>query len=385
MKTRIVSLMLAWFFPLVTLAAERPPQFVLLAFDNCQENQSWRQMSQFLDHMNSFQKDSVKFTFFLSAVGLLTDKARQAYVDPLGRQGKSNINFGGDDLSVVERVRWINKLYSEGNEIASHAVGHFPGKSWTVAQWRHEFDQYDYIVNNLVEINGFKGQQATQARLTFGADKLTGFRAPYLEGGAALNQVLQERGYTYDTSDTSQGWEPTTWPKKFAGAINGKGLWNFGLSFLTLPITSITQDARVKGQARQVTNGKIPAMDYNFCFRQTGGCTKPDPYADDAEKDAQEMLTAYLKQLATNYNGNRAPLHIGHHFEQYRGGAYNRALLNFARAVCTLPEVRCSTYKELVDFMERTGAQNRASFQAASFPKGPQLKLDDLLKRAGSR
>ena len=125
LKSLLVLLGTVCFFN-SALAVERPPQFVLIAFDNCQENQSWKQVSEFLDHMNSHEAGSVKFTFFLSAVGLLTDQARQNYIDPMGRVGKSNIDFGGNDLSVVERVQWINKLHVNGNEIASHAVGHFP-------------------------------------------------------------------------------------------------------------------------------------------------------------------------------------------------------------------------------------------------------------------
>lgn len=363
------------------IAAERPPQFVMLAFDNCQENQSWKQMSDFLDHMNSFQNGSVKFTFFLSAVGLLTDQARQSYVDPMGRVGKSNINFGGNDLSVVERIRWINKLHGEGNEIASHAVGHFQGGKWSVDQWRHEFDQYENIVNNTAKVNGFTGEKAKQAQLAFRANQLAGFRAPYLEGGAALNQVLLERGFAYDTSDTSQGWEPMTWPKQFKQLVNGRGLWNFGLTFLTAPLSNISEENRLKGLPRTVGNSKIPAMDYNFCFRQTGGCPNVDPYKTSQEDDAQEMLKGYLKQFADNYNGNRAPLNIGHHFEQYRGGSYNRAFLTFARVVCTLPEVKCTTYTELTKYMESQDSSKRAAYQAGSFPKGTQLTLEGLLKR----
>lgn len=379
--------MKAWILALLTLislatrAADRPPQFVMLAFDNCQENQSWKQVSQFLDQMDSIQQDSVRFTFFLSGVGLLTDNAKKYYVDPLGRAGKSNINFGGDDMTVIERVKWINKLYTGGNEIASHAVGHFSGAGWSVDQWRHEFDQYEDIFNNFPAMNGFTGDKAAQAKLVFSIDKLVGFRAPYLEGGAKLNQVLMEHGYTYDTSNTDQGWEPSTWPKKFGGTVGSRGLWNFGLSFMTMPLTNITEEQRRWGASRTRSSVKLPAMDYNFCFKQTGGCDG-DPYASQAENDALEMLQGYLKQFTANYNGNRAPIHIGHHFEQYRGGSYNRSLMRFAKAVCTLPEVRCTTYSQLADYLERAGSGARSEFQAGSFKKGTPVSFDDLWKRA---
>lgn len=363
-------------------ATERPPQFVLLAFDNCTENQSWRQVSEFLDKMEQIKKGSLRFTFFLSGTGLLSDKVKDFYVDPVGRKGKANIAFGGTDMSVVERVQWINYLYSRGNEIASHAVGHFNGQDWTVDQWRHEFDQYEDIFKNVVMLNGLHGEDAKKATLAFGIDKLTGFRAPYLGGGKNLNQVLMERGFAYDTSDTSQGWDPTTWPSKYAGAIGGKGLWNFGLSFLTLGMTAIDEAPMKNGERREFKRVKLPAMDYNFCFKATGGCPDKDPFVLERDEDAREMLAGYLRQFAANYNGNRAPLHIGHHFEQYRGGSYNDALLKFARTVCTQPEVRCTTYSELAGYLEKAGSQKRKDFQSGNFKKAAPLAFEDLWKQA---
>lgn len=380
MKT-ILTALIASLLSLQTLAAERPAQFVLLAFDNCQENQTWKQVSEFLDEMNAVQKDRLRFTFFLSAVGLVASDKRTVYIDPLGRRGKSNIDFGGDDLTVLQRIAWINKLHDSGNEIASHAVGHFDGKAWSVDQWRHEFQQYNYILNNLIEIHGWTGEKARRGQLHFAPKDLKGFRAPYLGGGANLNQVLMENGYQYDTSDSSQGWEPTTWPRKYPRAANPQGLWNFGLSFINIPLTGLSEAERLAGQPRRSKTTKIVSMDYNFCYRQTGGCPNKDPYADQAESDAREMLAGYLRSFVANYNGNRAPLNIGHHFELYRGGAYNRALLKFARTVCGLPEVRCATYQELTDFMNRAGSQ-RDEFQAGRFAKAPALKFEDLWRKA---
>lgn len=368
MSSKLLTLIFVSLASLAAHALERPPQFVMLAFDNCQENQTWSQVSRFLEEMNAGQPDRLRFTFFLSAAGLLTDQKKAAYLDPAGRAGKANIDFGGSDLSVLERVAWINKLHAQGNEIASHTVGHFSGKSWTVQQWRHEFDQYARIVDNLVQLNGWTGTNAQKGRLDFRAADLQGFRAPYLEGGARVNQVLVEKGFRYDTSDTDQGFEPGNWPRKFKNT----NLWNFGLSFVTLPLTHPAGAMRIKSSV------KVPAMDYNFCFRQTGGCPDRDPFAGEADKDAAEMLQGYLNYFLNSYNGNRAPMNIGHHFQPYRGGSYNRALMKFARLVCGLPEVKCATYRELADFMDAVGS-DRDQFQAGKFPKAPALDLSSIL------
>ena len=79
------------------------------------------------------------------------------------------------------------------------------------------------------------------------------------------------------------------------------------------------------------------------------------------------MLATYLNYFRANYTGNRAPLHIGHHFFGYQNGAYNEALKSFARAVCGLPEVRCVSYAKLADFMDRQSAETLAAYRKGDF------------------
>jgi peptidoglycan/xylan/chitin deacetylase (PgdA/CDA1 family) len=357
-------------------APQRPAQFVLLAFDNCQENQSWRQVSEFLEEMNARKSDNLRFTFFLSAVGLVTNQAKTAYLPPDRPAGRSNINFGGSQAEVLERIAHINTLHARGNEIASHAVGHFDGSQWGPREWRHEMEQYNRIIDKTAEVNGFTGDVADRARLRFKSSSLMGFRAPYLAGPAALIDTLAGLNYAYDTSDTNQGGDPRTWPRRYKLSGGRPGPWNFGLGFINVP--GITDSA---GRAL-----KIPAMDYNFCYRQDKGC--PEKYPDTLrtiERDSYNMLSAYLNYFVTNYNGNRAPVHIGHHFQQYRGGYYNRALMRFARTVCSLPEVRCTTYAELTKFMNGTSDSERADYQRALFDKASyRPTLDELLKKSES-
>ena len=77
------------------------------------------------------------------------------------------------------------------------------------------------------------------------------------------------------------------------------------------------------------------SMDYNFLVAHFGAGIAPRR----SEMAREQMLQTYLHYFKTKYSGNRAPLHIGHHFAGYAGGAYNTALKTFARAVCGLPEV----------------------------------------------
>ena len=83
----------------------------------------------------------------------------------------------------------------------------------------------------------------------------------------------------------------------------------------------------------------------------------------------QQMLDSYLAYFRANYTGNRAPIHIGHHFSDYQNGAYRDALKSFARAVCGLPEVRCVTYKTLADFMDGLSEQKLADYRTGQFDR----------------
>jgi hypothetical protein len=101
--------------------------------------------------------------------------------------------------------------------------------------------------------------------------------------------------------------------------------------------------------------------------------------ADDPrryEAAREQTLQTYLHYFKLNYAGNRAPLHIGHHFTGYQGGAYNEALKSFARAVCGLPEVRCVTYARLADFMDRQNPETLAAYRKGDFARAATPALN---------
>jgi peptidoglycan/xylan/chitin deacetylase (PgdA/CDA1 family) len=312
---------------------ERPPQFVMLAFDNCTELERWRDLADFASEMNR-DGDRLHFTFFVSGVNLIEDGNRSVYQGPGARRGYSRINFGGSAEDVAERVAHVNALYAQGHEIASHAIGHFNGAHWSAAQWEQEFSSYRAIVTN----RGSLVARAASATLDVPPAKIVGFRAPYLAAGAGLYEALRRDGFRYDTSGISF---PDQWPLK------RDGLWRFNLAQL-----------RIAGLGRATLS-----MDYNFSVAQSRGRTDPRR----AETFKEQMLATYLTYFRASYTGNRAPLNIGHHFEAYQGGVYNEALKEFARRVCGLPEVKCAAYSELADFMDRQSPEILAAWQRGDF------------------
>jgi hypothetical protein len=104
-------------------------------------------------------------------------------------------------------------------------------------------------------------------------------------------------------------------------------------------------------------------MDYNHYVAHSKAVSD----AANSEKYRKDVYDSYMEYFTKNLNGNRAPLHIGHHFSKWNGGAYWNAMQDFAKAVCTRPDVNCGTYRDLVSYMEALPAGKRAKLQAGNF------------------
>ncbi len=338
MKVRVIAAMLgtmlgaAMALPAARAEVERPPQFVMLAFDNCTDLDRWQDLADFAAAMNRDGKP-LHFTFFVSGINFIEDADRNTYQGPGQRRGYSRINFGGSADDVRRRIDYVNALYAQGHEIASHAVGHFNGGRWPTAQWEEELGAFRAIVENAGPA------RASAAKLDVPLGKIVGFRAPYLAVSPGLETALRHDGFRYDASGIGY---PDQWPERI------DGLWRFNLA--KLKIDRLGRSAL--------------SMDYNFFVAQSRAVADPRR----AEIFKEQMLATYLDYFRANYTGNRAPLHIGHHFTPYQGGVYNEALKEFARRVCGLPEVKCVAYSELADFLDRQSPDTLAAYRAGDFP-----------------
>lgn len=309
-------------------SAARPPQFVLLAFDGSLNNEFWGVSRE------AAKKYGVKFTYFMNGTYFLPDARKKEYVGPKHQPGQSDIGFGGLEENIKIRLEHVAGAAAEGHEIASHANGHFDGSSWSEEDWTNEFDQFEPLI----------GGAAKEAGVDLGTllKKVKGFRAPLLGHSPGLYKTLEKKGFRYDTSRSSA---TDFWPKKF----DGTNVWNFPLA-----------EVRIAGLSKSTLS-----MDYNFYVADTKGSPgNPEDYA----MYEQRMYETYMNYFESNYFGNRAPVHIGHHFSRWNGGAYWKAMQRFAESVCSQEEVKCVTYSELVDYMDKNAA-NRDSFQKTDFPK----------------
>ena len=87
----------------VRAGVDRPPQFVVMAFDNCTELERWQELTDFAAEMNR-DGDRVHFTFFVSGINFIADGKRNLYEGPHQRRGYSRISFGGSPEQVRKRV-----------------------------------------------------------------------------------------------------------------------------------------------------------------------------------------------------------------------------------------------------------------------------------------
>ncbi|MGB2874975.1 MAG: hypothetical protein WBB76_05795 [Gaiellaceae bacterium] len=300
-------------------AARRAPQFVVVSFDGSGGIRLWPYWRAVA------RRARAHFTFFVSGVYLLPEGQRRLYRAPRHTSGVSDIWFARPDrgLSAPEVVRRtlaeIAAAYREGHEIGTHFNGHFcepyPGNvdQWNAHDWSRELDQFDRLL--------FRSPDA----LPFGPSEVVGERTPCLQGRLpVLYRVLARRGFRYDASALAP---LGSWPRRRLG------LWSVPL--LEIPF---------------VGHGfLVVSMDYNLFANQTGGVSGPSSLEPKIERETYLTLK---RAFRASYTGNRAPFVYGSHFETWNHWAYDRALVRFLIETCRLPEVRCASYRELLDWLE---------------------------------
>lgn len=320
----------------------RPPQFVMIGFDGGLDPAQWQATRDLAKELNSKNK-AVHFTYFISGAYLLRDANRTIYQPPKRKEGYSAIGFGGNSTQVADRMKQINSAFSEGHEIANRGNGHLNGKleQWTEADWNQELRQFNDLLFGVYFNNNITPDRQFAQGFAFKEKDIIGFRAPQLGTNDALFPALKNQRIKYDTSTVSSD---TQWP-----SMDKYGIWRISIPMLELGDTG----------------KRITGLDYNFYYTQSGA--KAD--LNNKEKYKSEMLHSYRKYFAKNYYSGRAPIKIGHHFENFNGGAYWEALKEFASDVCGKPEVQCVTYKEYVEWLESLSPEILTAYKEGRFER----------------
>jgi hypothetical protein len=307
-------------------------QYVIFSFDGSRSINMWKESRQFSKDMTAKGKP-LHFTYFINPIYLLTKEAAQkTYQPPREKMGDSMIGYADSEQDVKDRVEQINLAYSEGNEIGSHNVGHFNGSKWNHDEWLQESDSFDSIITNVQKNN----PDVVIPPWAFGLSEIVGFRAPELGVNNDLYKVLSEKKYLYDSSGLRM---PTKYPVK-----DKDGIWHIGLGIITVK--------NLQSNFSNTTVSKhVLSMDYNFWMLQSNTknvAKKGTPLWDSF---FGEVKNAYLDYFNNNYDGNHAPVVIGHHFSSWNDGVYWEAEKSFAEDVCGKPKVKCVTFKEYVDYL----------------------------------
>ncbi|OEJ95131.1 polysaccharide deacetylase family protein [Streptomyces thermolilacinus] len=299
---------------------QRPPQFVVFSWDGAGEDSQ-----KLFSHFRRVGKQyNAKMTYFLSGVYLLPEEKAALYSPPGHAPGRSDIGFN-DIEGIRDTVRELRGAWLEGNEIGTHFNGHFCGPkggvgTWSVEDWKSEIAQAKSFVKNWKTNSGLVKEEP----LPFDYDKeLIGARTPCLEGRDNFVSAASELGFRYDTSGVNN----QVWPKK-----NG-ALWDLSMHLVPVP-----------GRAFETLS-----MDYNFMVNQSG-TTKGDPAMHAFW--GNQMRDGLIQAFNRSYQGNRAPVIIGNHFESWNGGTYMRAIEETIAHVCVKPEVRCVSFRQLADWLD---------------------------------
>ncbi|MBK3626964.1 hypothetical protein ACWC9X_02100 [Streptomyces asoensis] len=320
---------------------QKPPQFVVFSWDGAGEDSQ-----RLFSHFRKVSKaNHATMTYFLSGVYMLPEAKADLYRPPQHSPGRSDIGFN-DERGIADTVEQLRMAWLEGNEIGTHFNGHFCGKDggvgqWSVEEWKDEIAQAKQFVRTWKTNTGMKNA----APLPFDYDKeLIGARTPCLEGQKNFMKAARELGFRYDTSGVNN----QVWPGK------KEGLWDLSMQLVPFP----------GHHYEQLT------MDYNFMVNQSGTKTQGDP--DKQEFWGDQMRDGLLAGFHRAYDGNRAPLIIGNHFESWNGGVYMRAVEEVVENVCNKPDVRCVSFRQLADWLDAQDPQTLAKLRTLDVGEAPK-------------
>lgn len=313
---------------------EQPPQFVLFSFDGVGLSPNW---DMFLD---TAERVDARFSALMTGLYFLTDDNAHHYQGPGHPPGTAAIGFGGDEVDVLSQVEYLNRTWLAGHEMGTHYVGHFcngagyHGAQWTADDWNHELDQFFSLMTNWRENNAI----TAGPDLMFGADEVRGGRTQCLEGRLAeLIPAWQTQGMAWDSSMAAA--QPgISWPYRVAD-----GIWEFPIPYVYSPPLKKFQTA----------------LDYNFWFTLNGA--KDQPHTAGHAHEITKGTYDYM--FDETYHGNRAPLVIANHFNDWNGNSFNPATADFMGEVCGIPDTYCATHADVAAWMDLQDPDLLASWQ----------------------
>lgn len=96
------------------------------------------------------------------------------------------------------------------------------------------------------------------------------------------------------------------------------------------------------------------------------------------------MRDGLIQAFERAYDGNRAPLIIGNHFESWNGGTYMRAVEQTIATVCAKEGVRCVSFRQLADWLDAQDPATLAKLGRLDVGQAPAKGWTDFLDEAAT-
>ncbi|XP_076448480.1 uncharacterized protein LOC143285139 [Babylonia areolata] len=280
------------------LPAEDTPQMIMLTFDDSVNTNNYHYFQRiFNDGNNNLRNPNgcpIKGTFFVS----------------------------GD----ATQYQLVDKLHKQGHEIASHSLSHrSPTTYWAEAG-------YDGYVN---EIEGMSGRLSEKSHIP--RQDIRGMRVPFLQiGGDDQYQMLEDFGYTYDTSMVTghlyRNEDPPVWP-------------------FTLDYPPDSKTCSLTPCPAQSYPGlwEVPLIRWYGSNRLA--CAMPD--ACTTEPGREGTFRFLTDNFRRHYGSNRSPLGIFLHASWFQRTAGSlEGLLDFLEMVTRKKDVWVVTVSQVIDWVQ---------------------------------
>jgi peptidoglycan/xylan/chitin deacetylase (PgdA/CDA1 family) len=291
-------------------------QFVLLSFDTTPdgrrlERNPFHRLLRALNTRRAPNAPLNTYTMFILSGGLQLNPARRR-IPPIERpflgvppRPAPVVHYGRSLEYMRRKAANIRALSELGVEIGSHAVRHDHGRAWGIDRWRHEIRDHNRILD------------------LFDIPHPAGFRAPFLEWNEDLYTALREENHRYDASRGGGHAWPTRHPRTW--------IWMFKIP------TIITEG--YEGEVLFFDDNMKTVLESIARARGLSGSAA-------AEWIEERFIEIGLEAFFRRYRNNRAPFLISGH------GTMWMATIRLMRRICYLPDVRCGTFSEAVQYLE---------------------------------
>lgn len=287
------------------------------------------------------------------------------------------ISTWGSENPAFVKKSW-RTAYDDGHEIANHTENHGDGEPYSVATWDQELSECMTWLQkpfdpNESSPNNTKGIGVPQS-------KLTGFRSPFLHYNNNLFTSLKNQGLTYGASIEDGYWAGYNggngyWPHtldngspvhddlyargvKSFEVTDHPGVWEMGVPVLIVPDQATAASYGLSYDLRVAIKAKWPSFDPNSPL--IGGMDYNLWVA--AKLTKEEVLVILKYNLDLRLNGNRAPMLLVLHTDEYSpkythapnatAPERRQAIEEFMAYALSKQEVRVAPYDKILDWVK---------------------------------